>query len=85
MAGGTRIHQQILIGVGPDRRAHDCQTGNKLRYGQLELADQHTAGGGHNEAHAVLPGGQRQCEIGHQQRLAHLGFAPHKQNALRRQ
>src|SRR5213594_2471120 len=37
------------------------------------------------EASALFACGQRKSEIGHQQALADLGFASHKQNALGRQ
>ena len=37
------------------------------------------------KAGAVFARGQRQGQIGHQQALAHLGLAAHKQDALRRQ
>jgi hypothetical protein len=34
--------------------------GNKLRHGELELADKHAPGGGHMKAGAVLASGERQ-------------------------
>ena len=37
------------------------------------------------ETGAVFARGQRQRQIGHQQTLAHLGLAAHKQDAWRRQ
>jgi hypothetical protein len=46
---------------------------------------EHTAGGGHSEAGAVLPGGQRQPEVRHQQALTDFWFVAEKQNALGRQ
>src|SRR6266699_6237117 len=85
MASSTSVHQQVVIGGGSHSAAHRRQTRNKLRHGQLELADQHAAGGGNREAGAPRACGQRKSQIGHQQALAHFGFAAHKQNALRRQ
>ena len=46
MARCAGIDQQIVIGAGSHATAHGRQTGNKLRSGQFELADQHTAGKG---------------------------------------
>jgi hypothetical protein len=65
--------------------AHRRQTRNKLRCRQFELTDQHPAGGWDAETGAVFAGGQSERQIGHQQALAHLGLAAHKQDALRRQ
>jgi len=85
IAGGTRIHQQVQIGGCSHGAAHHRQSPHKLWRGQFELADQHATRCGDGEAGAVLAGGQRQCQIGHQQALAHLGLAAHEQNARRRQ
>jgi len=85
MARGAGVHQQILVGGGPERTAHGGQPGNELRHGEFELADQDTAGGGHDETGAVLPGGQCQGEVGYQQRLSDFGLPANEQYALRRQ
>ena len=85
IAAGPGVHQQVLVGGRSHRAAHRRQAGNKLRRGQLELADQDTARGGYGETSAVFARGQRQGQIGHQQALAHLGLAAHKQDAFRRQ
>ena len=66
MAGGAGVHQQVLVGGGSQGTAHGRQTGNKLRHWELELADEHTAGGRHVEAGAVFAGGQRQRQVGDQ-------------------
>jgi hypothetical protein len=60
------------------------ETADKLRNRKLELADQNAARRGHRKADAVRTGRQRQSQVGDQQRFAHLGFAAHKQNPLRR-
>jgi hypothetical protein len=83
--GGVQGIQHDHLGGGTEGTAPRRQAGNELRHRKFELADEHTAGGGHVEAGAVLAGGQRQCEVGNQQRLADLGFPSNEQYALRRQ
>ena len=85
MAGCTRVHQQPLVGGRAQRAAHHGQAADKLRYRQLELADQHGPWLSDRKAETVHAGRQRESQIGHQQRLAHFRFAAHEQNTLRRQ
>lgn len=85
MAGGACVHQKMLIGSHSQRAAHDGQAADKLRHGEFELADEDTSRRRNWKADAVRAGGQRQGEVGDQQRLTHLGFAADKQDALRRQ
>ena len=85
VAGGTRVHQQPLVGGGTQGAAHAGQTADELRHGQLELTDQDTPCRRNGKADAVRTGRQRESQIGDQQRLAYFGFAADEQNALRRQ
>ena len=43
MAGGARIHEQVLIGGIAHGSPHGGQAADELRDGKFELADQHTA------------------------------------------
>ena len=84
MAGRTSIDQQVLIRSRSYGFPHGGQAVDKLRDRKLELTDEHTARRGDGESAAMRAGGQRQGEIGDQQRLTHFGFATDKQNPLRR-
>ena len=78
MAGGARIHEQVLIGGRSQSTAHGGQAADELRDGQFELADQHTARRRDGKAEAVRAGRQRQGEVGDQQR-----FTPNGQKTRR--
>ncbi len=85
MAGGARIHEQVLIGGISQDAPHGGQAADELRDGQFELADQHTARRRDGKAGAVRAGRQRQREVGDQQRFADLRLPAHEQDSLRGQ
>src|SRR6266478_279649 len=56
MAGGARVYQKMLIGSRSQHAAHEGETADELRDGQLELADEDAARRGDGEADAVNAG-----------------------------
>ena len=85
MARGTSIDEQVLIRRLTQRLTHLSQARGKLLGGKLKLANQHTTRHGNLEAGARRSRGQRQGEIGDENRFANLGFAATKQNPLKRE
>jgi hypothetical protein len=85
MAGGARIHEQVLIGGISQDAPHGGQAADELRNRQFELANQHTARNWYGKAGAVRSGCQRQRQVGDQQRFANLWLPAHEQDSLWRQ
>src|SRR6516162_4728824 len=85
MPGGASVDEQVLIGGAAHRVPHGGQTADELWDRQLELADEHTALRRDWESQSIGASGQRQRQVGDQQRFAHFRFPAHKQDALRGQ